>query len=64
MEYPESKMNVAVNFDHGLVKIYGWAIKGYRKLLDTRSFESESKALQFIVEYNNSQRRALGLAHK
>ncbi len=64
MEYPESRMNVAVHFGNGTVRIYGWAIKGFRKLLGTREFANQSKALEFIAEHNNAQRRALGLSHK
>lgn len=61
MQYPESGMNVAVKFDNGLVRLYGHEHNGFRPFLHNVQCESEPAAITYCQQYNDEQRRKLGL---
>ena len=61
MEYPESKMNVAVHIENGLVKIYGHENKGFRSYVRSVQCDSKPQAIHYCSEHNDNQRVSIGL---
>ena len=59
--YPESAMNVAVHMGDGRVRVYGHEHSGFRPFLFGVGCEGEPAAIVYCQQYNDEQRRKLGL---
>lgn len=64
MQYPESKMNVAVHIENGLVKIYGHEDEGYRQFMRSVQCDGKPAAIHYCTQYNNDQRISIGLVQR
>lgn len=64
MQYPESKMEVAVHIENGLVKVYGYEDDGFRPFIRSVKLDSKPSAINYCANYNEIQRRSIGLGHR
>lgn len=59
--YPESAMNTAVHMGAGVVRVYGHEHQGFRPFQFSAQCETEPAAITYCEQYNEEQRRKLGI---